>query len=274
MEDFWARLIEPSGQLGSDYWTFFAERLVDLATIPKDASVLDIGTYDGNVLTKAMRIMGTEGFGIGIDIYYGGLIEGLTEAMECGLGAIMLAQMDAASLGFPPEIFDSVLANFVGWDYCFDFDRMEFIAPDCRMAEIMRVLKPGGQVGIGFWIEQCDINWVADALKRYLPQCMETAEKRMLSYGIENPKGYETILQNSGFENISVHVETTTFVSPDEATWWRQMKQAACDYFEKIPDSVEMESFKEKVFADLQQFRSPIGIQFDKTVSYAFGTKP
>ena len=39
MEDFWARYIKPSGQLGSDYWIYFAERLVDLATIPKDATV-------------------------------------------------------------------------------------------------------------------------------------------------------------------------------------------------------------------------------------------
>jgi len=95
----------------------------------------------------------------------------------------------------------------------------------------------------------------------------------MLSYGKENPKGYETILQNSGFHNIRVHVETTTFVSPDEATWWRQMKQAAREYFEKMPDLAKLEWFKEQIFADLQQFRSPIGIQFDKTVSYAFGIK-
>lgn len=273
MEDFWARYIKPSGQLGSDYWIYFAERLVDLATIPKDAAVLDIGTYDGNVLFKAMKKAGLRGCGVGVDIYGGGLKDGLTEVMERGLGTVIFAQMDAASLGFLPETYDSVLANFVGWDYCFDFDRMDFTAPDCRMAEIMRVLKPGGQVGIGFWIEQCDIEWIAEAFKRYLPECEEATGKRISSYGKENPKGYKAILHNSGFHNISVHVETTTFVSPDAATWWRQMKQAAREYFEKIPDLAKLEWFKEQVFADLQQFRSPKGIHFDKTVSYAFGTK-
>jgi ubiquinone/menaquinone biosynthesis C-methylase UbiE len=273
LEDFWARYVEPSGQLSFDYWTYFAKRLVDLATIPNDAAILDIGTFDGNVLFKAMKKAGPRGCGVGVDIYGGGLKDGLAEVMERGLRTVIFAQMDAASLGFPPETYDSVLANFIGWDYCFDFDHMEFNAPDCRMAEIMRVLKPGGQVGIGFWIEQCDIDWIADAFKRYLPECVETTKNRMLSYGKENPKGYEIILQNSGFDNINLHVETTTFASPDEATWWRQMKQAACDYFEKIPDSVEMHWFKEQIFADLQQFRSPKGIHFDKTVSYAFGTK-
>jgi hypothetical protein len=65
-------------------------------------------------------------------------------------------------------------------------------------------------------------------------------------------------------------VETTTFVCPDPATWWRQMKQAAREYFEEMP---ELERFKEQVFDDLRQFRSPKGIHFDKTVAYAFGTK-
>jgi ubiquinone/menaquinone biosynthesis C-methylase UbiE len=270
LDNFWARYIEPSGQLGLHYWGYFAERLADLATLPEGAAVLDIGTYDGNVLIKAMKRTGARGRGVGVDVYGGGLKDGITEATECGLGNVAFAQMDAACLGFLSETYDTVLANFVGWDYCFDFNRMEFIAPDSRMAEIKRVLKPGGQVGIGFWIEQCDIEWIAEAFKRYLPKLEEATGKRIISYGKENPKGYEAILRNSGFHNISIHVETMTFVSPNAATWWRQMKQAAREYFEKMP---EIERFKEQVFADLKQFQSPEGIRFDKTVAYAFGTK-
>jgi len=73
LEDFWARYIEPSGQPGPDYWNYFAQRLADLATIPEGAAVLDIGTYDGNVLFKAMKKAGARGCGVGIDIYGGGL---------------------------------------------------------------------------------------------------------------------------------------------------------------------------------------------------------
>lgn len=270
MQDFWARYIEPSGQPGPNYWNYFAERLADLAAIPKGAAVLDIGTDDGNVLFKAMKKAGARGWGVGIDIDGDGLKDGIATAIECGLKNVAFAQMDAACLGFRSETYDSVLANFVGWDDCFDFDRMEFIAPDSKMAEIMRVLKPGGQVGIGFWIEHCDIEWIAEAFKRYLPQCEKATGKRMLSYAKESPKGYEAILRHSGFHNISIHVETTTFVSPNAATWWRQMKQAAREYFEEMP---ELEQFKEQVLADLKPFQSPQGIRFDKTVGYAFGAK-
>jgi ubiquinone/menaquinone biosynthesis C-methylase UbiE len=270
LEDFWARHMEPSGQPGPNYWIYFAERLADLATIPQGAAVLDLGTYDGNVLFKAMKEAGVRGRGVGIDIYDGGLQGGIAEARACGLGNVAFAQMDAASLGFLSEIYDSVLANFVGWDYCFDFGRMEFTAADNRMAEIRRVLKPGGQVGIGFWIEQRDIDWMAEVFKRYLPKDEEATGEQMLSYGKENPQGYETILHTGGFHNVRIHVETTTFVSPDTSTWWRQMKQAAHEYFQEMP---EVERFKEEVLADLKPFQSADGIHFDKTVAYAFGTK-
>lgn len=271
MEEFWARFIEPSGQPGLNYWEYFAERLAQLATILKDATVLDLGTYDGNVLFKAMKKMKAEGYGVGADIYFGGFQEGIAEAMQRGWEeCIAFVQTDANALGFLPEIFQTVLVNFVGWDDCFDFERMEFISSDKMMSEITRVLRPGGQVGIGSWVEQSDIDWIIDAFKKYFPEC----EKSISCYAKENPEGQKVILQNSGFEDIRVHVETTNFVSPDAETWWRQMKQAANEYFRQISDPNTLERFKEQVFVDLQEFKYPEGIRFSKTVSFAFGTKP
>jgi hypothetical protein len=136
------------------------------------------------------------------------------------------------------------------------------------------VLKPGGQVGVGGWVEQGDIDWIAAAFRKYLPEYVKGFGNRVVSYGKENSEGYRLILRNAGFENIRLHVETTTFVSPDAETWWRQMQQAARDYFEQVPGPVELERFKEKVFADLEAFRFPDGIHFDKIVSFALGVKP
>jgi ubiquinone/menaquinone biosynthesis C-methylase UbiE len=273
--DIWARYIGSSGQPGPDYWNFFAERVADLTIIPNDATVLDIGTCDGNVLFKAMKKIGGEGYGIGIDIDYRDFRTGVTEATQRGWKKkVAFVQMDANILGFIPETFHSVLANFVGWDHCFDFDRMEFIGPDQRTPEIMRVLRPGGQVGICSWIKQCDIDWIAEAFKKYLPEYEGKGGKSISSYGKENPEGYKVILQNNGFTNIHTHVETTSFVSPDAETWWQQMKLAAREYFKRISNPTKLELFKEQVFADLYQFQCPEGIRFSKTVFYAYGTKP
>lgn len=214
--------------------------------------------------------METFGYGIGADIYYGGFKDGVVNVVEQDLEEhIAFVHTDANRLGFCPEIFDTVLANFVGWDDCFDFERMEFISPDKMMAEIMRVLRPGGQVGIGAWVEQSDIEWVIEAFKKYLPEY-----DNITCYGKENPEGQKIILQSGGFKDIRVHVEATNFVSPDAETWWRQMRQAASDYFRQISDPNTLENFKEQVFFDLQKLQYSEGIRFSKTVSFAFGTKP
>ena len=271
MEEFWARFIEPSGQPGPNYWDYFAERVAHFANIPKGGVVLDLGTYDGNVLFKAMQKTGTGGHGVGIDIDSDGFRDGFAEAEQRGWEEnVAFVQMDANTLGFLPETFHSVLANFVGWDQCFDFDRLEFIRSDKMTSEIMRVLRPGGQVGIGSWVEQGDIDWIVEAFKKYLPDF----EKSNSYYEKENPGGYKLILLNAGFKNIRVHVETTSFVSPDAETWWQQMKQAVRGYFNQVSDPITLESFKEQVFNDLQQLQYPEGIRFSKTVLYAIGTKP
>ena len=102
LEDFWARYAEPSGQLGPDYWQTFAQRLADLATIPPGAAVLDVGTYDGNVLLEAMRRTGPHGYGVGIDIYGGGLGEGMVGEMtirDHRVGAMFVLSMGIIWMG-------------------------------------------------------------------------------------------------------------------------------------------------------------------------------
>lgn len=274
MTDIWAKHIGPTGQPGLDYWHYFAKRVTDLAAIPQDAAVLDIGTFDGNVLFKAMEKAGARGRGVGIDIYYDGLGDGIAEAARRGTDRVGFVQMDAAFLGFPLETFDCVLANFVGWDDYFNFNRMEYTIPDVRTPEIMRVLKPGGQLGIGFWIKQDDIDWMADAFKRHLPETGNQAWDNLSAYGKEKPEGYTVILSDSGFQDIHTHVERTPFILPDAESWWEQMKYATSGHFRLITDPEIIERFKVKVLSDLQDFQPAGEILFHKTVAYAFGTKP
>ena len=280
MEDFWAIYIEPSGRPGLDYWNYFAQRVVDLAAIPAGAAVLDVGTCDGNVLFKAMKKAGVQGCGTGIDIDAYFFKDGVMRANELGLGNVAFTQMDAGCLGLSSETYDSVLANFVGWDDCFDFDRMEFIAPDRKLAEIMRVLKSGGQVGIGSWERQEDLEWLGEHFRRYFPEYVADLEREtgsvMMVYGKENAKGLESILRKGGCQDIEIITETAEFVSTDEEEWWRQMWRAGWrQHIGQVTraDSDKLEWLKERVFEDLQQHKHNDGIHFSKTVLFAFGRK-
>lgn len=263
-------MIDPSGQVGPDYWTYYAERLAQLTANPTNATLLDIGTYDGNVLFKAMNNSEAD-YGVGLDIDSDGFPAGVAEAIQRGWHKkVHFVQMDAKALGFLPQIFHGVLANFIGWDDIFDFERMAFIRPDNIMPEIMRVLKPGGQVAIGSWVAQSDIDWFINTCQKYHP----LYEGEVSCYSRENPEGQKVILHQAGFQDIRLHVEKTNFVSPDADTWWRQMQQAAYGCFRKIPDPAQLDVFRVQVFEDLHQHYSPEGIRFSKTVSFAIGAKP
>ena len=54
MEDCWARGVNPSGKHGLNYWEYFAERPEQFSMISDAARVLDIGTFDGNILINAV----------------------------------------------------------------------------------------------------------------------------------------------------------------------------------------------------------------------------
>jgi hypothetical protein len=163
-----------------------------------------------------------------------------------------------------------VVANFVGWDDCFDFDRLEIIRPDGMPSEILRVLKPGGQVGIGSWVQQGDIDWIMAAFERYLPEY----DKTTACYGIEHPEGLQRMLHSSGFQDVCTHTETADFLSPDAGTWWRQMRQVAAACYKQAASPGRLEILRKRIFNDLNAHRSPEGIRFSKTVTFATGVKP
>jgi ubiquinone/menaquinone biosynthesis C-methylase UbiE len=275
MQEIYVRLYKPSGQPGPDYWFYFADRLTQLASIQDEAVILDIGTFDGNVLFKAMNKVPDLDYAVGIDIDKDGFNAGISEANNSGRREkVGFVQMDSNALGFQPETFDNALANFLGFDDFYDFEQLEFKNSSKMMKEMIRILKPGGQVGIGSWVEQSDIDWIVEEFLNYFPDISASYGTGFSCYSKENPEGQKAILKNCGFEDIRVYVEKADFVSPELDTWWHQMERASGEYFLGVPDPEKLDGFKEQVFADLEQFRCRQGIRFSKSVSFAFGTKP
>jgi len=274
----YSRLARATGLESPNYWQYFGTRLVDLAEIAGGATVLDIGTGDGSVLIPAAKKAGVHGLGIGVDINFGWLKHALPEIQKRSLRNTALAQMDATNLGFMYGLFDRVLCGFVGWNYCFDFVRLKFTSPDTILAEISRVLRAGGRVGISSWAKQEDLDWLGEQFRRYLPEYV--ADQKMGSaitvYSKENAKGLERVLREGGFQNIGIATETAEFVSTDEEEWWWQVWGAGWqEHIDRVArtDANKIMQFKEQVFENLQQYRRSDGIHSRKTVLFAYGKK-
>lgn len=275
MEEFWARHLDQHGNIGPAYWTYFAERLAAQMDYPVDAAILDLGTYDGNVLYKATGLADGNWLGVGADVYAGGFPDGITEAEQHGWqDRVNFVQANAERLCFPSDTFDCVISNFVGWDNWFDFKKFEFKSKESILSEIARIIRPGGQLGLGSWIVQSDLDWMITAFDTYVPPKDPANDQKLICYAVENQAGLRILLEQAGFEHIQFNTECDHFVSPDKETWWKQMERAVQLHFQRIDEPSELINFKRKVFKGLEDYERVEGICFTKTVIYSFGTKP
>ncbi len=118
-----------------------------------DERVLDIGTGRGLLLIGAAKRLGRGGQATGIDIWRAeDLTDNSLDRLAENVGAervenaVTLLTADARKLPFPDASFDVVLSL-----YC--IHNIEGRADqDAALAEIVRVLKPGGRALIGEWL--------------------------------------------------------------------------------------------------------------------------
>lgn len=186
---------------------------------------------------------------------------------------------DANTLPFPSGSFDVALCGFMGWDDCFDFDRGTFTQPDRKAPEIWRVLRPSGRFVCCSWEVQEGVTWMEAAITRHYPAIMEDEgylAERPVGMAYENSPGYRTILESAGFQEITVAKERVTCITADGETWWQQMLHLGWEPFidrieEREPE--ELARVKEAVLADLQPYKHPDGIRFDKLVLFVQGVK-
>jgi ubiquinone/menaquinone biosynthesis C-methylase UbiE len=118
-----------------------AETLVHLAELRPQDQILDIGTGSGIVALAAAKRLSGAGCVTGIDLSRGLLAEARQAVNQAGMeDRIRFEVGDAEALPFPDRSFDRVLSMFA---------LLHFPHPERAVAEMVRVLKPGGHLAIG-----------------------------------------------------------------------------------------------------------------------------
>ena len=119
----------------------YAERLLDLLHLPSGSRMLDVGCGNGAVTLQATNRVGSEGRVTGSDIAAAMLRIGKAKAEEEKTD-VTFCQMDAERLSFANASFDGVTCAFS----LFQFQDM-----NQALAEMWRVMKPGGRLGLSNW---------------------------------------------------------------------------------------------------------------------------
>lgn len=117
-------------------FALFARDLVAMLGLPSRSKVLDVGTGTGVALLPAMNAVGPAGLVLGLDPSVGML----HVAQRKGLSPLVVGEVPGVP--FADGTFDAVLANFV---------LSHFIQYDAALLDMVRVLQPGGQLGVTAW---------------------------------------------------------------------------------------------------------------------------
>jgi ubiquinone/menaquinone biosynthesis C-methylase UbiE len=117
-------------------------RLLELLQPLPGTDLLDVGTGTGVVALQARAWVGPKGELVGNDVATDMVALAKQAAAEQGIDGITFCQMDAEQLDFPDASFDTVTCAF-----------SLFQIPDMNraLAEMWRVLRPGGRVGLSNW---------------------------------------------------------------------------------------------------------------------------
>jgi ubiquinone/menaquinone biosynthesis C-methylase UbiE len=124
--------------------------LLDRQPVRPGDRVLDVACGTGLLTHELARSAGSSGQVFGIDLSQAMVDAARSRQSLAGSASAHYVRMDAQLLEFPSASFDVVLCCF-GLMYLPD--------PERALAEMRRVLRPGGRLGIAIWGERARCAW-------------------------------------------------------------------------------------------------------------------
>ena len=184
----------------------YGGRLLEVVRPPPGGKLLDVGTGGGAVALQAPVWVGPQGQVTGSDVAVTMIRLAKQSAAEQGISGVEFCQVDGERLDFPDDCFDTVTCAFSLFQF-----------PDMgrALAEMWRVLKPGGRLGLSNWAPGF-FSPVA-ALQRDLFR--EFGLKALLANPISlRPDALETMLHQAAFNPVELIEESDQvwFESPAE----------------------------------------------------------
>jgi ubiquinone/menaquinone biosynthesis C-methylase UbiE len=253
-------------RVGPRSFSYFGQRLVDLAEIPSGANVLDVAAGRGALLFPAAARVGSTGHVTGID-FAPNMVRETTQDIESGkLRNAEIGRMDAEQMNFSDASFDYVLCGFALW---------MFADPARVLHEFHRALRGGGRVALSTWAaDSPSLTWCHEVLRPFVHSPAAKDWPAKIDVRFDTPSQIETELQQAGFKNIRITVEEKEFICTDEEQYWSTLWSAGIRrQLEKMTPAL-LEQAKGEVFRKLQMLKQTDGFHKVSRALFAFGTKP
>lgn len=194
-----------------------AEQMVAGTALPPQARVLDVACGTGIVARTVATHLQGQGAVTGLDLNPAMLVVARRVAEAAGL-TITWVQGDAQTLPFPEASFDLVFCQ----------QAIQFF-PDRAgaVAEMHRVLAPGGEVAVACWRGLARNPFFASLA--HVVQQHTGSDALAMPFALDDPRDLAGLLQQAGFRDVSVEpvAFTATYSEPDRVVEQQLTSSAA-----------------------------------------------
>lgn len=182
-----------------------AQALVDFAAPQASDCVLDVGCGTGAAARFAARRVSPEGRVVGADVNAGMI--GVARSLPAVEGAaIEWVEESAYELSFANAEFSLALCA----------QTLQFLEDPCRaLAEIYRVLKPGGRLAVSVWCEIGESPYF-DVLVQEITSHLGagTSEGLRAAFTLRDLEAIRGLVEGAGFRSLRTEVETLALSLP------------------------------------------------------------
>jgi ubiquinone/menaquinone biosynthesis C-methylase UbiE len=181
-------------------------RLLELLRPSPGSKLFDVGTGTGAVALQASAWVGPEGKVTGSDVAMAMVSLAKQAAAEQGITGVTFCQMDAEQLESLDGSFDAVTCAL---------SLFQFPSMNQALAEMWRVLKPGGRLGLSNW----GPGYFSPVASVQRDLFREFGLRPLLTNPIAfRPDALHTLLRKAGFTAVELIEETDEvwFESPEE----------------------------------------------------------
>lgn len=241
--------------------------IVETALVEPGMRVLDLASGSGQPAVSLARSVGPEGYVVATDLVPGMLLGTLERAAALECRNVDCVAADAGDLPFRSETFDRLTCRF---------GVMFFPDLEHALAEVQRVLKPGGRVAFLAWGEARRNNFfdaTTGVLKRFVQSPVETSD---LAHRFAEPGSLSTALRRAAFQEVveTFHSIRWPWPGPPEGYWDYsvEVRRSFRKIFETLPPDAQQQARQESI-AEMTRYYDGRQVNFSAYIVIVSGVR-